>query len=809
MGRKADKHISIHSLIAALCACFFVLSCHTTRHVPEGEYLLWNNKVELSTQKVMTNRGEIKDNLANIIAQKPNSTYISFLPTRIPMKLWRYNRKYKKLYNKPDSLLPKQVERPVIFDTLSLLRSAANMRNYMFNQGYFYAQVRDTVIYRKRKAYVTYYVNAGSNYIINRINLDIDDTAIAAVVRNTRNASNLLKGNEFTFSQLEEERSRLVTTIVNHGYRRFSLDNISFKIDTQDKSVFRVASSPFENAVNFIAQTKSNKKSTIDIDIIIRKTDDSLAYNRYVVNKVTVFPDYDGNEKIDSATMIHKSVKGMDFWYHKEYVHAPVLYKHIFINETNLYSKYNEDRTTARLGELGLFQYIRVQYRENRTTRDSVDVSILMSRAKKHDFSTNYEISNGTTYALGNSIGVNYRDKNLAGGANQLSIGASGGLETYYNDEISQNIPSRFKLLTWYYGINAGIDFPKFLAPFGQKLFTNSNLPHTLVNLGESVIERINYFRLVNSSANFSYSWSETPEKTWSFSPAFMNIIRVYATDSFRNVISRNEYLKNSYKENFIEGENIAFKLDNSLKKHGINNTYARLAFEEAGSIPAGFISIFSAAFPSLNNKVFAQYTKFDFDARHYFNLKRSVLAFRFYGGVGTPYGASSTLPYIKQYFAGGPYSLRGWRIRTLGPGSYFDTAQARLLYQIDRTGDIKMEMNGEYRFPVAPLFAGALKMNGAFFADAGNIWLSRPNAAYPGGDFSMTTIGQDIAMDIGIGSRFDIASFLTVRFDVAMPVKKPYIHSNSGWVFNQIDFSNPTWRSDNLVLNISIGYPF
>ncbi len=151
---------------------------------------------------------------------------------------------------------------------------------------------------------------------------------------------------------------------------------------------------------------------------------------------------------------------------------------------------------------------------------------------------------------------------------------------------------------------------------------------------------------------------------------------------------------------------------------------------------------------------------------------------------------------------------MRGWRIRTLGPGSFRDTLN-RLPNLVDRTGDIKLELNSEYRFPVAPLFAGAVKLNGALFADVGNMWLSRANKDYPGGEFAFSKLGQDLAMDLGVGSRFDIASFLTFRVDVAVPVKKPSITENSGWVFRDVDFSNPTWRKDNVILNISIGYPF
>jgi outer membrane protein insertion porin family len=809
MGKSLFSTKVVLLFLPAILVMILLSACSSTKSIPEGQYLIWKNKLTLNSDKVMVNKGEIKDNLDHLIIQKPNSNYLDLSPVKVPYKLWKYNRRYKKLTSKPDSLLPKSVERPVLLDTSTIARSAQNMRNYLFNQGYFYAKVYDTVTYKNKKAIVTYKVNAGSNYIINKINYKIDDSYIKAVVLANRKGASIEKGKEFTYVQLEEERSRLTSIINNHGFRRFTLENITFKIDTMEKSMFRVASSPFENAVNFIAQTKSNRKSTIDIDVVIRKAEDTLAYNKFIISAITVYPDDNGVNLTNKKDMIVKKIGGIEFRYHYEYVHPKVLYEHIFMNTGGLYSKENEDKTTAKLGELGIFQYIKVQARENRSTRDSVEYSIYLNKAQKHDFNTKYEISSGTTYFLGNSLSASYRNTNFMKGANLLSIGVNGGLETTYDDAIEGNLLKKFKLLTMYYGINASLDFPKFLAPVPKSIFSRSNLPHTIISAGENVIDRVDYFKLANSSYSFSYNWHETDIKTWSFSPAFVNVIRVpYISPGFQTILDANQYLKNSYKKTFIEGENISYKIDNNAKKHGINYSYIRLALEEAGGI-VGAVNKFGAAVYGFDTIPYAQYTKFDFDARHYFTVKHSVFAFRLYGGIGTPYGRSQSLPYIKQYFVGGPYSMRGWRIRTLGPGSFADTTNT-FTNLIDRTGDIKIELNGEYRFPVAPLFAGAVKMNGAIFADAGNMWLSKTNNDdYPGGEFAFNKLGQDIAMDLGLGSRFDIASFLTFRVDVAMPVKKPYIHSNSGWVFNAIDFNNSTWRKENIILNISIGYPF
>lgn len=808
MGRSG--YYGNNVLTFVLCALLLLLAaaCRSTKHLPEGKYLLWKNKVELTSDKVMLNRGEIKDNLDHIILQKPNSNYLEIAPFKVPLKLWRYNRRYKRLHTRPDSLLPKSVERPTIYDSTTNARSIQSMKAYLFNQGYFYAEIRDTTTYQGRKATVTYHVHAGANYLINKINYKVDDSTINDIILRNTKGSPLQKGKEFTFSLLEEERSRITSLVNNNGYRRFSLENVTFVIDTMEKSMFRVAGSPFENAVNFISQAKGNKKTTIDIDVIVRRTDDTLAYNRYVVGDITVYPDYLGTRDLTDNSMIVRRIGDIEFHYHELYVRPKVLLEHMFVNPRNIYSKENEDKTAAKLGELGLFQYIRVQPRENRLTRDTVSYNIFLNRAPKYDFVTNYEVSNGTTYTLGNSASISFRNKNFLRGANLLSFGVNGGIETFYYDDLPGEIYQRFRVMTMYYGINASIDFPKFLAPVPKSIFSRSNLPHTILSLGENVINRVNYFTLVNSSANFSYNWHETDIKTWSISPAFANIIRVPSVSpTFQALLDSNAYLRNSYKKTFIEGENITFKVDDNTKRHGINYSYLRLAFEEAGGI-VGAVNRFGAAVYGFDTIPYAQYTKFDFDARHYFTQRRSVFAFRLYGGVGTPYGNSQTLPYIKQYFAGGPYSLRGWRIRTLGPGSYIDST-VNTLRQIDRTADIKIELNGEYRFAVAPLFAGTVKMNGALFADAGNIWLSKKTETFPGGEFALDKLGQDIAVSVGAGARFDIASFLTVRVDLAMPVKKPYVFTNGGWVLKDIDFNNPTWRKNNLVPNISIGYPF
>jgi len=790
------------SYLLLLAVLFSITGCNITRHVGDNQYLLRSNSLVLRSEHPIAKRGEIRDNLTRLIIQKPNSRLFG-----IPFKLSIYNKRYDDLHNKPDSLLPKSVERPVVFDTSLIVKSKQNMKSYLFNQGYFYATVKDAYAYKRGRAFITYSIDMGKNYTINNLHYDIDDSSIAHIVQDIADETALKKGKEFTYSLLDEELSRITSAIRNRGYYKFTQENITFQIDTTDRSVFKKLESPVDAALNFVSQPHNNDKSTIDIYYTIRLADDTAAYTKFHLGKINVYAEYKKKAEQDDSTLTNKTIDGITFHYYDYFVHANVLYNHIYLYPDDLYSQEAFDRTHAKLNELGIFQYIRMDMKENHRHSDTLNCNIFLDRAKKYDFSTFYNISSGSTYSIGHQLGANIRNKDFMKGANLLTVGVNGGFEYAYNN--TSSFIRDFSTLTEYYGANASLDFPKFLAPAVSGLFDNSNTPHTVLGVGENVMDRVNYFTMINTSANFTYNWHQNKTVTWTFSPVFINIIRLpVVTDSFQKVLDTNAYLKNSYKQNFIEGENISFTYDDIVKKHGSNYSYLKLALEEAGGL-LGVINQFGVALNDLYTIKYAQYTKFDFDARHYFTLTHSAFAFRFYGGIGIPYGQSSALPYIKQYYVGGPYSLRGWPIRTLGPGSYYDAANINNSNEVDITGDIKLELNGEYRFPITPMFAGAVRMNGAVFADAGNIWLAQNTAGFEGGEFEFSTLGHDIAMDMGAGLRFDIESFLTFRIDVAMPVKKPYVGPDYGWVFNQIAFSDPTWRATNIVPVFSIGYPF
>ncbi len=798
-----------------LCLVVFVSACNSTKYIKDGDYLLRSNTVKIKSDKPITQKGEINDNLTALVAQKPNSYTLG-----IPFKLLLYNSRYKKYQQDSTNfqLKSKTVEKPVIYDSSTLRKSARSMKSYLFNKGYFYATITDTTVFKKKKAYVTYKIETGYNYLINNINYDIQDTTIAEIVRSNINKEVFIKkGDEFTYSAVESERSRMTAVIRDYGYYYFSNDNISFELDTMNKQLFRNIENPFESAINFIALQKNQKKRTLDIKVTINDNDDPKSLNRYGISRVRVFPDFQTNKDYRDSSLISKTAKSarnqkpVQFRYHDYYVRENVIANHLFIAPETYFSQSDNDKTISVLSDLGVFQSVRTSFREDTSRHDGnwLSSNVFMSPNLKYDFVPNLEVSTGNTYAAGTALTLSLRNRNIAKGANLLTTSLTGAVDYYY-DTIGNNFFEHFKVLTKSLTAATSLAFPKFLIPFKINGISAGNLPRTVLSLSANLLDRNNYFTLINTNSSISYRWRETKTKSWDITPAFVNTIYLpenRRSATFNNIISRNEYLKNSYRNTFIEGESIIFTFSDKEEQKGGDYSYLKLGFEEAGGLMAGLNGIFK----SLSSQ-YAQYVKFDFDAQHFVLQRHSTIAMRFYGGIGLPYGDSRALPYIKQYFVGGAYSIRGWRVRNLGPGSYIseDQTNNKSGNVIDRTGDIKLEMNAEYRFDIIKLFSGALKLNGAVFADAGNIWLANADkTSYPDGEFAFNKLGKDLAVSTGAGARLDIAGFFLVRLDVGLPVKNPNYTVNGGWIIDKIDFGSYQWRKQNLQLNFGIGYPF
>lgn len=810
---------SIHILLVLSWVVLTNSACNSARHLKDGEYLLKSNSVQFKSNKYITAKGELSDKLYGAIVQKPNSSFIidAFKP-----KLFLYNLRFDK-YEKDSSnfqLESRAVEPPVIYDSTTMMQSEKYMESYLFHQGYFYAQVSDTTIFntKKKKAEVTYEVNTGINYLISRVYFkDIKDSLIQSFVREAFNETFLRAGKPYSADLVEKERGRITSVLKDKGYYYFSNNNISFELDTTAKEYKKLDESIIGSATDFISK-REETRPTLNIYIKIASEDGDKAFTRCAINKIFVLPDFVDKDDMQDSTMLVRKINKTTFRYHDNYIREKVIHNHIFVSSDKYYAQTDYDKTITELNQLGVFETVRAAYFED-STRDEgglqwLNFVVVMSKAKKYDFSTNWEGSNGTTYTLGSGVTFSLRNKNVARGANLFTTTLNLGVESQLDTT------GKLYLLTRTAGINTSLEFPKFLFPISKERYSIRNTPRTEVAVGANLLERVNFFTLVNITTRFTYKWRETKTKSWEISPIFINNISLPSVDSnFQKRLDTNEFLRNSYRKTFIEGENITWTFNNAGQaKFYDDYSYIKLGIEEAGALVNGITRIAPGVVDS-----FSQYVRLDYDIRHYIKQKHAITALRFSGGVGIPYGISKgqTLPYLKQYFVGGPFSLRGWKIRTLGPGSYADTtgqtsADNTSGIFIDRTGDIKIELSSEYRFDIFKLFGGMLQFNGAAFADAGNIWLANKSASFPDAEFKFNKLYNDFAVDAGLGIRIDIASLFVLRVDAAIPLKVPGDNSTvaekyikQGWIIEDINPMYNEWRKKNIIWNIAIGYPF
>lgn len=782
-------------------------SCNATRYLPEDAYLLRANKVKLKAPREVKEKASLSENLASLIAQKPNKRFLG-----IPIQLYLYNLRHQK-YEEDTANYQLQsgtVEKPVLFDSSLVRRSVQNMRAYLFNAGFFYAKVRDTVTLKNRRAYVTYRVETGPVYRIDSVSLDIDDSLVRDFILYDSAATSLRRGTIFNMQLLETERERVTANMRNLGYYHFTNENVSFEVDTffRRASLLRDSVQLSDAQIDSITAARDGR---LAVRVVVRRGADPTAYRRYRVGRIRVYPDFRDRTDFRNSALLEKRIDDVLLRYHDYWLKEEVIYRNIFLDSGSLFSQSNYDQTITQLNELGVFQYVRIALQEDTTAGEQpvLNCNIFMNPALRYDFNTNFEVSSASTYTAGTAVSFGIRNRNVFKSANQLSITATTGIELIYDERREDDFFRKFFTQSRNLGLNTSLTVPRFLVPFRLENLSKNSLPRTVFSLGSNLLDRANYFTLTNTVASLAYRWRQTETQSWEFSPLFVSVFRLPSiSEDFQKRLDTNTFLANSYRNVTIVGENLAFTFNNNELKRGRNYTYLRLSVEEAGGLLYGV----SALSGELRNRMLsnaASYVRLDADLRHYLSWGRKLVATRLATGVGLPYGNNTSLPYAKQYFGGGAYSVRGWRVRTLGPGSYYapDTGRTSS-YLIDRTGDIRLEASAELRFDLFRLFSGGVKFAGAAFVDAGNVWLARENPSYPGGEFRFSQLYQDIAMSTGAGLRLNFGDFIILRVDGAVPVKKPYL-PNGGWVFNDIRLSDPSWRAENLVLSFAIGYPF
>ena len=734
------KHIFSLSLITLSFVA--ISSCDGTKFVEGNDLLLSQNNVVSSDKNVSVH------GLSSYIRQKTNTKWFSTL--KVPLGIYSMaGRDTTKAINRR---LKKWGEAPVVLDSSLVAVSCNNLQGVMQNRGYLDAEVMPIITTKNKRATVTYYVTPNQQYTLRSVKFDIADSRIDTLLRNNYPLDKDFKiGDKFSINELYSARNKITTWLNDHGYYYFNKENITFFADS------------------------SKVDKTVDITMLLglyrKSSRDSLAQHPcYTIRNVDYSPIPGQELNIRQSTLESNNL----------------------IESGDLYSSKKVQQTYNKYARLKAIRSTNIHFNE---VPDSnlLDVNIQVARRKPHSIQIQPEGTN-TSGDFGAALSVTYENRNIFHGSEQLSVQLRGAFEAIRGLEGYEN--SNY----WEFGAETKLTFPKFIMPWLSRKFHRSHDATTEFPITYNIQSRPEFHRNVLTTS-WRYRWNSYNGRVWYvFDLLDLNFIKMpWISETFRrdyidSETRRNAILRYNYEDLFIM--KIGFAINYS-DEHNLLRTNV----ETAGNILYGLANAFDFKRNDLGqykvaNVAFAQYVKFDADYTHLFKLDhRNTLALHSRIGIAIPYGNSSMIPFEKHYFAGGANSVRGWNVRTLGPGGFIGT-DGRIDF-INQTGDIKLDLNAELR---TDLF---WKFQGALFIDAGNIWTIRTYNDQPDGYFKLKSLYDEMAVSYGVGLRLNFDYFI-LRLDLGMKAINPaYTNNEEHFPIAHHNFSR------DYALHFAVGLPF
>lgn len=758
-------------LLYFLIVILFLSGCSGTKFLPEGELLYTGAKIKMEgNDPSKKERKALKSELELLTRPKPNSSFLGMRP-----KLFFYN-----LAGKPKKekgfrywVKTKLGEPPVLYSKVDLEYNKSVLQNYSENNGYFNVKSTADSTRMGKRAKAIYTVKPNKRYFIQEVKFPLDSSIIATEVRNTQKRSLLKKGEPYSLEVIKTERERIDSRLKEKGFYYFNPDYLLIQVD----------STVADHQVDLIVKIKNDAPQ--------------LSKDQYKINNVVVYPNYSINTDNASSnpdSIVHyKDFTIID----PEHLFKPTVFdRTLYFKKGDYYNRTNHNLSLNRLVNLGTFKFVKNQFKVADTTGNYLDAYYYLTPLPKKSIRVEVLAKTNSANYTGTELNVNWSNRNVFRGAEQLTISAFGGLEVQVSGQNNGFNVYRF-------GTEANLIWPRIIAPF--KFNSSSGfVPKTKATIGYEFQNRTKLYSLQTFKGSFGYLWKENERKEH-----LLNVTEItYAsplnvTPLYQERIDVNASLGKVIEKQLIFGPTYSYTFTNTMQKRKKNTFYFKGGIDLAGNV-AGLVTganIKSGDTIKVFKVPFSQFIKIENEFRHYLKLgKESQLASRIIVGAGFAYGNSNEMPFIKQFFNGGTNSIRAFRARSIGPGSFDGSTNANTFLP-DQSGDLKLEFNTEYRAKIYGLIKGAL------FMDAGNIWLLKENSEKPGAKFSKEFLNE-LAVGVGAGLRFDF-SFLVLRTDLAFPIRKPYLPDGQRWVLDKVNFGSGTWRNDNLVFNLAIGYPF
>jgi len=778
-GKRHIRHIG-RILLFLPVIVILSSSCSSTKHVPDDRYLL--DAYNMEVDNVLIDKAELK----NYIKPKPNKKILG-----MKFYLALYNLSKKDKDNGFNRWLRNIGEEPIIYDQYDTEKNSKQIKLYLKNKGYYFAEVTDSVRLRKKKARVDYDLKTGEPFIINNIAYNFEDTTIMSLVLDDTVNSVVAKGDVFDVDLLLQERNRIEKKLKQSGYFNFNRDYVYFRVDTARDDLL----------VDLNVEIKKYLHRSSAGQYI------QVPHRKYKINRVLVFLDYDPRLALSDPLAYQSgldsvSFDDISFLYDEELRTSPtVIAQSIFVLPGAQYNLDDVEQSRNHLSNLRVFKMVNIEFTETDTAQQyakeiyNLDCHVYLSPMTTQNYTVELTGTNssGNFGVAGN---LNYQHRNLFGGAENFNFRIKGALEA-----LRQSDYGGFDNMLEF-GAESRITFPKFILPFKHESFIKKYNPKTNFTIAYNFQRRPDYTRTV-ANASFGYIWRGNQFTTHLVNPIEINLVKLpKSTTEFDSLIN-GTYLQHSFEDKLIQAMSYSFIFNNQDINKLENFVYFRINLESSGLLLSSGSGLVSTSNDfgryELLGTEFSQYLKSDLDLRYYTIIDdHSSLAYRLFMGTAYPYGNSIAIPFEKQYFTGGANGIRAWQVRDLGPGSYMEPEDRQSKYP-NKTGDIKLEGNLEYRFKLFWLLEGAL------FVDAGNIWAISTEDALEDPLFEDARFGWDkfykeIAIGTGFGVRMDF-DFFIFRLDLGIKVRDP----QGDWrVMTSKQFDDKAYQ-----LNLAIGYPF
>ena len=759
---KPAKILILLVLTSWLCAC------SNSKHLPEGESLFRGTKLHIEDKQVgKKERKVLTNDLIGLVRPKPNT---KFLGIRLKLTLYNAAGETKKKRGIRQWLRNKVGEPPVLMSSVNLNYNRDLMVNFLENRGFFNAKATAEIdTGRRKKSSALFRITTREQYTINEVHFRNDSSQIALDVDSSFSETLLKPGSPYNLDVIKAERSRIDRMLKEGGYYYFKSDYILVKAD----------SSIGNHKVNMYVQLKHREIPP-------------EAYGVYTINDIFIFANFrlQGREQ-DTSKAGMVSVDSYHVIDSKKSFKPSVFSQAMVFEKGDEYSLDDQNKSLSRLVNMGTFKFVKNRF--DPIGDSLLDVYYYLTPYPRKALRFEIGALTQNDNRAGSKGSISWRNRNAFKGAEELVFKINGGFEAQYSGPVKE--PDIYS-----FGAETDLSFPRFVIPFIKVETQNRYLPRSVIKLKYNYESSSGLININSYTAMYGYDWKVGQRVENQFYPFNFTYVK---TDTIGDLSKRGYLYGNLLFNGIIVGPTYEFTYNSQTGPQRKNSIY----FDGLIDLSGNLLGLSEKANYETNPRTlfgvtYAQYAKIQPDFRYYRQISQSsTFASRILLGFGMPYGNSSQLPNIKQFWAGGNSDLRGFPSRLVGPGTFneYDTAKNR--QYIQTLGDMKMEVNFELRQNIYKF------INLGLFAEGGNIWLYRDNPSFPGGTFTSNFYKQ-LAADMGLGLRFDF-KILILRLDLGIPIRKPWLPDTEAWVFNQIKFSDATWRKNNMVFNIAIGYPF